>query len=134
VRCLVAADEPAMPGLVLSFELTAHLVSVLGGRFRLMLCDGKLENQWVELPGSAAHLFDNYVILHFDPDDRGTDEEARKAARDPVLFGVVKGSRVLYFVGDWVDELCDLTLEQIAETLAVGPDGLEMCADVAEEP
>ena len=68
-----------------------------------------------------AELFDNYVVLHFDPEDKATDEKARadaaRKARDPILFGVLKGSRRLYFVGDWTDELCDLTLQQIAESL-----------------
>ena len=68
-----------------------------------------------------AELFDNYVVLHFDPDNKATLEkdraEAARKAKDPILFGVVRGSRKLYFIGDWVDELCDLTLQQIADKL-----------------
>lgn len=63
------------------------------------------------------HLFDNYVVLHFDPKNRGTSPEARAKAKDPILFGVIKGSRKLYFVGDWQDELCDLTFQEIIDTL-----------------
>ena len=64
-------------------------------------------------------LFDNYVILHYDPKGKSWKEtEAEKAARkDPILFGVMKGRRQLYYLGDWVDELCDLTLDQIADTI-----------------
>lgn len=69
----------------------------------------------------ALELFDNYVVLHYDPDNKGTTEEARAKARDPILFGVMKGSRKLYFVGDWIDELCDLTFSQIVDKLAEGP-------------
>jgi len=29
----------------------------------------------------------------------------------------MEGSRKLYFVGDWVDEFCDLQLDQIADAL-----------------
>ena len=65
----------------------------------------------------ADHLFDNYVVLHFDPKNRGTSPEAREKAKDPILFGVIKGSRSLYFVGDWVDELCDLTFQEIIRQL-----------------
>lgn len=69
-------------------------------------------------------LFDNYAVLHYDPQEKGTSaadrakEEARK--RDPILFGLMRGSRKLYFIGDWVDEFCDLTLQQIVDKLGTG--------------
>jgi hypothetical protein len=68
-------------------------------------------------------IFDNYVVLHYDPEAKSWSEtEAEKAKRirdskDPILFGLMSGSRKLYFVGDWVDEQCDLTLEQIVDQL-----------------
>jgi len=65
----------------------------------------------------ADHLFDNYAVLHFDPEERGTSPEARERAKDPILFGLLKGSRKLYFIGDWVDEQCDLTFQQIIDKL-----------------
>jgi hypothetical protein len=68
-----------------------------------------------------AGLFDNYCVLHFDPDEKATTQADRDAAaakrRDPILFGVMRGSRKLYFVGDWKDELCDLTLQQVVDKL-----------------
>ena len=60
-------------------------------------------------------IFDNYVILHYDPENNGeklTKEEVEKK-KDPILFGVIKNSRKLYYVGDWKDEYCDLTLEEM---------------------
>jgi hypothetical protein len=62
-------------------------------------------------------LFDNYAVLHYDPGQKSFMEtEAEKAARkDPILFGLMDGRRSLYFVGDWIDELCDLTLDQLAD-------------------
>jgi len=65
----------------------------------------------------AEHLFDNYLILHYDPLNRSTTPEAREKAKDPILFGVLANSRKLYFVADWVDELCDLTFDDIVKTL-----------------
>lgn len=64
-------------------------------------------------------LFDNYAVLHYDPSNKAWAEtHAEKERRkDPILFGLMAGRRRLYFVGDWVDELCDLTLEQIADLL-----------------
>lgn len=64
-------------------------------------------------------VFDNYVVLHYDPNGKGradTEEEIRKK-KDPILFGVIEGKRRLYYIGDWVDEFCDLTLDKIADTL-----------------
>ena len=65
-------------------------------------------------------IFDNYVVFHYDPDKaasamtRAEEEEARK---DPILFGVIKGSDRLYFIADWVDEYCDLTLREVVDKL-----------------
>ena len=64
-------------------------------------------------------LFDNYVILHYDPEGTAMDltEEQKEIKRDPILFGVMQNSRKLYYVGDWKDEYCDLTLEDMFEEL-----------------
>lgn len=58
-------------------------------------------------------VFDNYVILHYDPNAEAyaeTQEEIEKK-KDPILFGVLQNSKKLYYIGDWVDEVCDLTLD-----------------------
>ena len=70
-------------------------------------------------------IFDNYVILHYDPNSKSYAEtEAEKAIkRDPILFGIMLGSRKLYVIGDWVDELCNLTLDEIAST--IGKEAIE---------
>lgn len=66
-------------------------------------------------------VYDNYVILHFDPDGKATRKTKAQIAkeRDPILFGVIKGSRRLYFIDDWEDELCNLTLDDIAEKVEI---------------
>lgn len=64
-------------------------------------------------------IFDNYVILHYDPANNGeklTKQEIEKK-KDPILFGVIKNSRKLYFIADWKDEYCDLTLEEMFKVL-----------------
>jgi hypothetical protein len=64
-------------------------------------------------------IFDNYVILHYDPKDNGekmTKEEKEKK-KDPILFGVIKNSKKLYYIADWKDEYCDLTLEEMFKIL-----------------
>jgi len=68
-------------------------------------------------------IFDNYVILHYDPYNNATDlskqekEEIKKREKDPILFGVMKDSRRLYYIADWIDEYCNLTLDILVEEL-----------------
>lgn len=71
-------------------------------------------------------VFDNYAILHFDPEAKSYAEthEQKQLRKDPILFGLIEDRRVLYFVGDWIDEYCDLTLDQIAE--ALGQDAVKL--------
>jgi hypothetical protein len=66
-----------------------------------------------------ALIFDNYVVLHYDPDGKGNKLTEREiiARKDPILFGVIKDSRKLYFIGDWKDELCDLTFEELLKEM-----------------
>lgn len=69
-------------------------------------------------------VFDNYVILHYDPEKKYTSktekeekEEIERIKKDPILFGVIRGSNKLYYIADWVDELCDLTLDKVIEKI-----------------
>ena len=68
-------------------------------------------------------IFDNYLILHYDAENKGnakTEKEKKvekEKKKDPILFGVINGSRKLYFVDDWIDEQCDLQLKDIAKEL-----------------
>ena len=67
-------------------------------------------------------VFDNYVVLHYDPQNRGVAPTKAEIAakKDPILFGLMEGRRRLYYVGDWVDEYCDLTLDKIADIVGAG--------------
>lgn len=75
-----------------------------------------------KIKADELHIFDNYVVLHYDPDGRGSEMtvEEKVRAKDPILFGVVIGSRKLYYIGDWIDEYCDLTLEKVIEFMGEG--------------
>jgi hypothetical protein len=67
------------------------------------------------LEAQAIDVFDNYVVMHYgDPTDSvaETEEEIEKR-KDPILFGVFRESKRLYFIADWIDEYCDLTLEKL---------------------
>lgn len=64
-------------------------------------------------------IFDNYVILHYDPANNGEKltKKQLEDKKDPILFGVIKNSRKLYFIADWKDDYCDLTLEDMFKEL-----------------
>lgn len=85
---------------------------------------------------NKLEIFDNYVILHYDPDKKSyqqTLEEKKREyekRRDPILFGVIKGSDKLYYITDWVDEYCDLTLDKFAEVLQVDKESLKLPAEI----
>ena len=74
-------------------------------------------------------VFDNYVVLHYDPTGDSTaktNEEKKKEAdraKDPILFGVISGSNKLYYICDWIDEMCDLTWGTVVD--AMGQEILE---------
>lgn len=63
----------------------------------------------------TKELFDNYVVLHYDPNNDATDitELEKEIKKDPILFGLLENSKKLYYIGDWKDDYCDLTLEDM---------------------
>lgn len=80
---------------------------------------------------NQLEVFDNYVVLYYDPDGKIYKETAREEAKrkDPIIFGVIAGSEKLYYVADWIDEYCDLTLEAFIDAIGVKKDELHMDYD-----
>jgi hypothetical protein len=73
-------------------------------------------------------VFDNYVVLHYDPKGESykpTEKEIAKK-KDPILFGVIAGSNKLYYITDWVDEACNLTLQEFVDTLGIEKEDLKI--------
>ena len=66
-----------------------------------------------------AGLYDGYAVMHYDDGKTVKETVKEKVARekDPILFGVVRYSSRLYFVDDWEDEFCDLTLDDIIDKM-----------------
>ena len=81
----------------------------------------------IKLKADLLEVFDNYVILHYSGDtvDSPTIKELKK---DPILFGVIKDSRKLYYIGDWIDPDDDLTWETVENT--IGKDDLFIPDDI----
>lgn len=68
-----------------------------------------------------AELFDEYTILYLDYSEqqemKATEQKVRE--KDPVLFGSFKENpNTLYFIAEWIDEVCDLTFNQIVDKMA----------------
>ena len=80
-----------------------------------------IPNEIVELKNEIDKrgVFDNYVILHYDPEGNATSltKKQIETKKDPILFGVIENSKRLYYIGDWIDDYCDLTLEGMFEKL-----------------
>ena len=70
--------------------------------------------------------------MHYDPENRYSDmthkekvkEEDKK--RDPILFGVIAGSNKLYYITDWVDDYCNLTLDEFVTVLQMDKESLKI--------
>lgn len=60
-------------------------------------------------------LFDNYYILFYDPKNGKNIFYTQEKPKDPIMFGVIKGSNKLYFIADWIDEFCNLTYKNILD-------------------
>lgn len=77
---------------------------------------------------NQLEVFDNYVVLYYDPYGKIYKETAKEEAKrkDPIIFGVIAGSEKLYYVADWIDEYCDLTLEAFIDAIGVKKDELHL--------
>ena len=75
-------------------------------------------------------VFDNYVVAHYsdlirkaaaveDETSEAEEKKAREKRRDPILFGLIKNSRKLYYICDWKTDVDDLTLEKLEKELGV---------------
>lgn len=111
-------------------ELIESLKSKDGGR---QLAFSNLEKYPRVIPQKNAKLikqakkyFDSIYILYTAKKE---EIEKEKIAKDPIAFGVVKykdgddsltrktsvESNHMFFITDWVDEYCDLTLDKLVE-------------------
>ena len=79
-----------------------------------------------------ALVFDNYVILYYDKDGKvytqtaKEQHEERMKKADPIMFGVINGLHELYYITDWTDEFCDLTLDKFLEVSGISKKSLEV--------
>lgn len=80
----------------------------------------EIPDELVETVEKTKPIFDEFYVIFTDytgREERKVEKERRD--KDPILFGVFKNSSNVsdrfYFLGDWVDEFCDLTLDKMIE-------------------
>lgn len=101
----------------------------------------ELQNYEREIPDEIVEKllkvkdkFDVFYIVFTDYTG-GSAKEVKKYRRDkdPILFGTIQNKELseiidrFYYIGDWVDEYCDLTLaKMVAETKRATGENIEM--------
>lgn len=88
------------------------------------------------IEANEYEVFDNYVVMHYDPKGEHRAETKKEEAKrkDPIIFGVIAGSRKLYYITDWIDEYCDLTLDKFVDTLGTTKDEFQEGVEKKDEP
>ena len=80
----------------------------------------EIPDELVDTVERTKNIFDEFYVVFTDytgKQERMVEKERRD--KDPILFGVFKNQTNVadrfYFLGDWVDEFCDLTLDKMIE-------------------
>lgn len=77
----------------------------------------EIPDDLVETIESTKNIFDEMYVLFTDYTEEISKEVEKE--RDPILFGafidreIGEMSQRMYYLGDWVDEYCDLTLDKL---------------------
>lgn len=66
-------------------------------------------------------IFDNYAVMYYDPSidpfRKLKEEDVRRKAADPILFGLIAGSNKLYYITDWIYQDDDITMEKVEKLI-----------------
>lgn len=80
----------------------------------------EIPDEILEVHEKTKDIFDEYYVLFTDytgKEERRVEKERRE--KDPILLGVFKNDNVIYdrfyFLGDWIDEYCDLTFDKMID-------------------
>ena len=78
----------------------------------------EVPDEIVEVIEKTKDIFDKFYVVFTDytgQEERKVEQERKD--RDPILFGVFTDRKVVsdrfYYLGDWEDEFCDLTLDKL---------------------
>lgn len=85
--------------------------------------DRPIPDDIVDIVADTMDIFDEFYIVFTDYTGEKRSKIAQeKREKDPILFGNIfldgRVSPKMYFIGDWVDDYCDLTLDKMIEAMA----------------
>lgn len=98
----------------------------------------KIPKNVIEKKKKVEHLFEKFIIYHYhNPELEEKREkkqemspEERSKMRDPILFGKTKYSDRYYFIGDWDDEECDLTFDEMIDAIGLEEEQISLSKKV----
>lgn len=69
----------------------------------------------------SKNIFDEFWVLYLDYSKQNlesTNSKVKKIEKDPILFAkTITESDKLYYICDWIDEYCDLTLDKFIDKM-----------------
>ena len=84
----------------------------------------EIPDEVVEVLAKVKGLFDKFYVVYTDYTKKETKRvAAERREKDPILFGTFQDDTNkfildrFYYIADWVDEYCDLTLDKLVDTL-----------------
>lgn len=85
--------------------------------------DRPIPDEIVDVVADTMDIFDEFYIVFTDyTGEKRSKVEKERRDKDPILFGNIfidgKVSPKMYFIGDWIDDYCDLTLDKMVEAIA----------------
>lgn len=84
----------------------------------------EIPDEVTEVVLSVKDIFDDFVVVYTDYTTKETERTnavIKAKEKDPIIFGIFQDKEHiftldrLYYVADWVDEYCDLTLDKFVQ-------------------
>ena len=82
-----------------------------------------IPDELIDKVALSRDIFDEFYVVFTDyTGEKRSKVEKERRQKDPILFGNIfidgKVSPKMYYIGDWVDEYCDLTLDKMVTQMA----------------
>lgn len=129
IKCEIILNEKGYNKYVRSEDVLNYMDNVKGRNVKL--CDYKdylreIPDEAVKIIEESKDYFDDFVILFTDYSTdtdilENVNEQRKKVDKDPILWGIFYDEAFneavdrFYFLYDWEDEFCDLTLDKMIE-------------------
>ena len=96
----------------------------------------QIPDDLIDIVADTMDIFDVFFVVFTDYTGEKRSKVAReKREKDPILFGtILLDGRIgpkLYYIGDWIDDYCDLTLDKIIEEMSK-EDDKEIVYDITD--